>query len=240
MPNKQRFDLSDPRTRNEIEEIHDEYMNSERDVEGTAHKYGVGHNTLRRMFKLYGLPLKVNRTTNPEEVRVLQRELEAPLDYLAAKYRVHENTVRIWLKNSRWKHKKFQGAAAKVWWQSVGQTCNGPNDFFHLMTHDPHNLAPERVPRLYHRRFKPNAAILWELNLNVPARVLEDTEIPPIMCQTVPDTKNPRPRMFLGTKSRINAVAWDESTTNELDGEYDETESDLDIYALAEEMGVDL
>jgi hypothetical protein len=236
-----KFAPRDPVARDELHRLHAEYMEPNETLETVSRHNGIGHNTLRKAFAAFGLPVKVNRHVSPDEVRELQRELDAPIDYLAAKYNVHENTARLWLKNSRYKHKKFQGAPAKKWWNAMAATCEGPNEFFRLMTRPPHDLNPQRVVDIYHRRFKPENPLLWRLDHPTPAMEIAMDDVADYAESTEPDPA-PRPTMYLGMGGKTHALRWAnrDDEPRELAELTEEKESDVDLQSIADDLGIPL
>ncbi|WP_075881468.1 hypothetical protein [Vreelandella massiliensis] len=243
MPNQLRFDLTNPRDVAKVRAAHSMYMKRGHAIDSVANTYGVGHNTLRYAFRDLKLPTKVNRRVDPQEAKELQRQLDAPLDYIAARYGVHTNTVRKWMKQ-RPVNKKFQGAPAKKWWRAILVAVNNdPNDFYHVLIQHPHRLKPHYIPDLYRRHAKHRQPILWQLDQTNPAESITADDLEMMASDTEPCDDH-APSVFIATREYIRPVKWTNESIandlNELDNEYDESESDANLHELAEELGIDL
>lgn len=236
--------------RAKLEHMHTEYMQSDHAIDVVARKYGVGHNNLRNAFKAAGLPIKNPRNVNIDEVKQVQAELGAPADYIAARYDVTDNTARTWLRR-RPAAKNYKGFHAQHWWRAIMEECrNDPNEFFAMMIGTPHFMTPHRIPPVFHKHARPKGLILWSLNMpDAPAEYVHPDNERDVRYETMPDNAY-IPQLYLGEGKNCTAVQWTpesiaaNATTPvaALDEEYDAEDSmdDIDLEALAADLGIDL
>lgn len=190
------------------------YLEPNQTLETIGAAMGISHNTLRAAFNARGYPLKVNRRANAREVVAFQREANVPIDYLAARFRVHENTVRKWLRRARARAELGQ-KAAHMFWQTLADHCETPDAFYHTLANAPHNLKPQAIPVLYHRRIKPKACIVWQLETKEAAREVDTATLQEMAEMTEADT-SAYPRMFLGQGQTATPVRWADESTSDL------------------------
>lgn len=205
------------------------YLEPGHTVETVAAGLEISPNTLRAAFHDRGYRLKVNRAVNRNEVIAFQKEARVPIDYLAARFGVRENTVRKWLRGFRRTH--VTRRAAQAFWDTLAERSETPGKFFNVLANPPHNLSPQIIPLLYHKRINPVTPVIWQLTALEVAREL-DTETLHELARETEHDDSVFPQIFLGQGKIATPVRWQSDDATE-DGA---TATDLSMQSVLEDI----
>jgi len=234
MANKKRFDGKS--ADQEVATLYEKYLESGNTIETTALSNLVSPSTLREAFVSRGLELKINRTVSKSEAIELQKAGGYPLDYVAAKLRLHENTVRKWIKVATGRRRKgTTHRAAKMFWHGLNGRCETPADFLKTLVGAPHFIRPRDAIAIYHRRIKPPEPILWQLDSPQPAEYLDEDEVAELAGAT--EHESPQTAtLYLGQGTVVHPLRWTEGDNTTEHAMTAETEEMAHLQSILEDL----
>lgn len=209
------------------------YLEPGQTIETVAASLEVSPNTLRGAFHDRGYRLKVNKKANRNEVIAFQKEARVPVDYLAARFGVQENTIRRWLRTAA--RVNVTRRSAQAFWDTLAQRCETPAEFYDTLVEAPHSLDPQAIPVLYHKRIRPVTPILWQLAGDDVARELDR----PTMHEVAEITEHdgsPFPQMYLGYEGTATPIQWVNEPDTDDNSSSLSSGSDLNMQSILEDI----